>query len=535
MAKAISYKVIERFSKDKLNGLKITPQIQKCLTTFAVGDVINVPEYAKAHHDHFTKNPAKNRTNYLIVMRSFDVARKLGLLKEVSDKPISFENFCRLESVAYFKEQLRASKRKNTTQKFRGDLSSGQRLYVYNVWNFSNWLSGKEFSFKRLVQTGIDTFKQEQQQIRIKHIEHFLHLYQEQNSTASDFIRIIKMYLLSDTHQDKRASTVNGIYFAIKSYFEKNDSMISFRFDASVKYQTKNDDDQSILTLDDFHKILTVGQPTITQKAMLLCKFHRGLDTSTLVDRFNFEAWQQLTKWFGTENFAQWDLSMCPVPIKLTRIKVSYTHTGFLDRDAVQSIVDYLNFRESMTGKKMQVGQPLFLTKRNQPVTDTWVRRSFQRCAKNAGLQQRLEQYILRVRYNKDSHELRDLLKSILITSGTRYDVADHCIGHKPKDSYEKQAQLFPEDLRMEYSKATEKLNIFSNVSSYLNSSKTVELQQKQIRELKTKIATMQREKNELDDFASKVEAIKMTTESGQENYEFLLQKILELEKKINN
>ncbi len=41
-------------------------------------------------------------------------------------------------------------------------------------------------------------------------------------------------------------------------------------------------------------------------------------------------------------------------------------------------------------------------------------------------------------KYQKESHELRDLLKSTLIDCGTRIDVADHVIGHKPKDSYEK-------------------------------------------------------------------------------------------------
>ena len=47
-----------------------------------------------------------------------------------------------------------------------------------------------------------------------------------------------------------------------------------------------------------------------------------------------------------------------------------------------------------------------------------------------------------------------------------RPDVCEHLIGHKPKDSYEKQAELFPKSLRTEYAKASRRLNIFSNFSS---------------------------------------------------------------------
>jgi len=54
------------------------------------------------------------------------------------------------------------------------------------------------------------------------------------------------------------------------------------------------------------------------------------------------------------------------------------------------------------------------------------------------GIQHRLKREGIMPKYQKESHELRDLLKSTLIDCGTRIDVADHVIGHKPKDSYEK-------------------------------------------------------------------------------------------------
>ncbi len=46
--------------------------------------------------------------------------------------------------------------------------------------------------------------------------------------------------------------------------------------------------------------MLKVGRPTLLDKAVVICKFQRGLDNSTFVDRFNFQAWEQLVDWFGT-------------------------------------------------------------------------------------------------------------------------------------------------------------------------------------------------------------------------------------------
>ena len=84
---------------------------------------------------------------------------------------------------------------------------------------------------------------------------------------------------------------------------------------------------------------------------------------------------------------------------------------------------------------------------------------------KNACLDDKLSGY-RSTRYRINTHEFRDLLKSILMDSEVRPDVCEHLIGHKPKDSYEKQAQLFSKTLRKEYSKASHRINIFSNFSS---------------------------------------------------------------------
>ena len=221
----------------------------------------------------------------------------------------------------------------------------------------------------------------------------------------------------------------------------------------------------------------------------MICKFHRGLDTSTLVDRFNFQAWEQLVKYIGTEIYTKWDLDKCPIPIKLTRIKKDFIHTGFLDRDAIDSIQTYLDYRFKKTGKPMQDNEALFLNVKNEPITPSWVRQSFSKLAQTAGIQRKLKGYNLRVRYEKDSHELRDLLKSTLIDCGTRYDVADHVIGHMPKDTYEKQlTTYYSENMRVEFMKASGKLNIFSNISKYMKGSSELQVLRDQNQKLQVEM-----------------------------------------------
>ena len=82
----------------------------------------------------------------------------------------------------------------------------------------------------------------------------------------------------------------------------------------------------------------------------------------------------------------------------------------------------------------------------------------------DAGIQKRVSHRV----YKIHSHEVRDLLKSTLIVSGCAQYVAEHVLGHAPRDSYEKQASLYPETLRSEYAKASGRLNIFTSIERHL-------------------------------------------------------------------
>lgn len=491
------YEVVEKFDPTRDYGIHIRGAFSKCLASFEKGERLVPKKVIEKNLNRFGRGNATLASNKVLIHMCFSVGRKIGMLRLIEPDKMALEEFYRLETVSYFKDQLRSHRYKNIMPKGgENGISATQKAYLYSLYKFNNWITGKEFEFSRMVQMGPDMYRKEKQSIQIGNVEHFLRLYQESSNSQPEYVRVIKSYLLSPVHQHKKPRSVSLEYYSILSYFEKNDSPIHFKFDPKTKYETRSEEEnQRSLSLEDLMKMLTVGRPSITQKAVILCKFQRGLDTITFCDRFNFQAWEQMVRHFGTDKHTKWDLEKCPVPIRLTRIKTDFTHLGFLDRDAVAAIQDYLEYRYKRTGNAMQEGEPLFLNSKREAIREPWIRQSFFRIANTAGIQRRLDNYTV-ARYEKESHELRDLLKSTLLACGTRYDVADHVIGHKPKDSYEKQAVLYPENMRAEYAKASRKINIFSNISQFLRGDSVNEALQRQIEDLRL---TVDIQKNELE------------------------------------
>ncbi|WP_428324348.1 tyrosine-type recombinase/integrase [Nitrosopumilus sp.] len=487
------YKVLKKFKKENDYGIKIRPQYASCLSMLKVGQRINQKDFATEFGHKFTKkNTQKAREE--AVYHAFAVGKKIGVLRVMSVTELGYsmpyDEFVKLETVAYFMKQHRGSRLKNIDSKSH----QGTRgTYAYRLWKFNNWIDGREAEFTKIFPSGKDTFKQKIQKVKLKGVEDLLHHYTQPLSQEREFVKIIKEYLLDSENADQSDKSMKVIANAIKSYFEKNDMSINFKYNAKAGHTTPEDrEDSASLNLDELMQLFTVGNPTLVQKTALLCKFHRGLDTSTLIDRFNFEAWSQLAECFGTENYKKWDTKLCPVPVKLTRIKTTYPHTGFLDKDAIDSLVKYLDYRKKQTGKEMSEDQALFLTEKKKPITKEWVITTLKKLRKNAGLDEKLSGY-MSTRYRINSHEFRDLLKSILMDSEVRPDVCEHLIGHKPRDSYEKQAELFSRTLRKEYSKASRRINIFSNFSSMAKGESNADVMNEKVRKLEENMAKMQK------------------------------------------
>ncbi len=496
-------RVIKEF--DSFLGSEIPENVRRCLSVLRKDEEFTINDFVNKHLNEFTQKDASRGTNQSLIYKAFKTGEKLGLIKQAEQKGLTLDEFVKLESVEYFLEHYSKSRFKNITPEKHG-FGGTQRAYSYALKNFNNWLIGKSFEYQKMISTGGDNYKKVTESVILNGLEDLLRLFRNSSGNESQFIKIIKKYLLDSCHLGKSSVTMNSIYHAINGYFEKNEAPIHFRFNSKIKYDNQTElESEQTLSLEDFMKILTVGRPSLLQKAVFLCKFHRGLDSSTLADRFNFEAWPQLVQYFGTEKYLNWDLQKCPVPIKLVRIKTSFQHVGFLDRDAIAAIQDYLEYRKRKTGKDMQEGEAIFLNTFCQPITEKWVRSSFFSLTKRSGVQKKIE-LDHGVKYEKDSHELRDLLKSTLLACGARYDVSDHVIGHKPKDSYEKQASLYSENLRSEFSKASRKINIFSNMSSYLKGDDNTQLFREEIRNLKealiqTRKSAATQIQNEVEDF----------------------------------
>ena len=94
--------------------------------------------------------------------------------------------------------------------------------------------------------------------------------------------------------------------------------------------------------------------------------------------------------------------------------------------------------------------KPLFITKQNTPIRPIWLSASFSEIAVRAGVQKKVSHKLYKIR----AHKVRHLLKSTLIASGCKQYAADHVLRHAPRDSYEKQDTLYPEEMRAEYAKA---------------------------------------------------------------------------------
>lgn len=387
-----TYQVIDEFNPDKEYSVKIRKGIAQCLSLMKKGELIRPSEFAQKHHKKITRKD-NVLASIQAVSLSIKTGKQIGVIKEVNTEPISFEEFRELETVKHFVSQLRKSRFKHSEATYVRKMSGTASSYLYQLRQFHNWLIGREFSCQLTVQTGEFSFEVRPQTVILEGIEHLLSLYEKRQQNDPDFVRLIKKFLLSDIHKDKKWTSINNAHSAIIGYFKKNEHPVDFDWDPKGMFADGNDDESSepLMSLEDILEMLTTGRPSVTEKAIILCKFHRGLDNSTFSDRFNYEAWGQLIDYFGTTDYGTWDTKKCPVPITLTRIKTSYRHRGYLDVDAIKALQKYLDYRQKKTGKPIKDGEPIFITTKGSSITDVWVRRIIPKLAERCQIQKVME------------------------------------------------------------------------------------------------------------------------------------------------
>ena len=204
-------------------------------------------------------------------------------------------------------------------------------------------------------------------------------------------------------------------------------------------------------------------------RAVVLSVVQAGLDDSTLANVFNFFAYPQLVKHFGTDEWQKWALDTCPVKIDIMRPKEDVRYFTFLDVDAISSLKDWLNLRYTLTGKRiaeydrrkqncLPSSDPIFTVGGERPLQAYYVSNIFRElgfAGINVRPAEKLERYReLFRRYRFHSHECRDLMKSLARPCGVDEPVTECFLGYSiDRYGYDKSPWSNPEFYREEYQK----------------------------------------------------------------------------------
>ena len=482
--------ILENFDPKKDYHIPIRKQVATILSELEKGKQYRLVELVEKYDGVITKkkNLVSTRQVFKHMMK---IGKEIGVIEEIVDYAISFENFCELDTVSYMRRQLKQTKFKNPEAKTKHSGGGTRRSYSLTLWHFNNWLHGKTITISKVIPVGENLQKIETVKITLDTIEDLLKAYQESSNKGVETIRTVKEYLMdSHQHSHKSKGYMENIIASIRAYFDRNESPIYISFNTSIDHDDISEmisDNVSTLSLQDLMELLTTGKPSIVEKGVLICKFQSGMDNSTFADRFNFEAFPQLIKWFGSDQHDSWDLEKCPVPINVTRIKVGFPHICCLDRDSIIALQKALDWRIKKTGSLMKIGQAMFLNSNLNPVTNRWVSELVTKLAERSGIQKR---FAIKSGHKNEkvSHELRDLLKSTLNSCGVSAYASNHLIGHMPRDSYEKEAILYPDKIRAEYMKASSTLNIFTGFTKYISGDTERDVLTHEVEELKNEL-----------------------------------------------
>ena len=412
----------------------------------------------------------KKRMRY--ILDAFRIAKKHGIIEHVHKEPISFADFVKIPIIADWIGDLTGCRYKHKEARVdsKSDVYSTQSVYSYKLWNFNNWLYGRDFETTLKITNADGWHKFEPKTVTLQGLTHFFQLYKDSDK-GTEFAMMLKSYLKDPIHKTDTKQYLNSKLYSIQSFFKSQQHPIKLIFNS------KNHKDtpasvlaDKIMTLSDLTLCLTNGRPTKTEIAVIMCMFQAGLDSSTFADRFNFEAWDQLVKYFGTDDFESWDIKNCPTHVLVERMKTSFEYWGKLDVDAINSLKNYLrDVRIPKHGSpNNRDGKGLFLNNNGNSVTSSWCGHIIPKLAKTAGILQKVDGYSNKTVFKQTTHELRDLLDSILSEYNVSYSVKEHAIGHKPQSSYTKDHRLNPEKHRLEYGKISNKINIFSKMTSFV-------------------------------------------------------------------
>jgi len=370
------------------------------------------------------------------------------------------------------------SLRDSNLENIKDKLGSTRQLYVRKLIEFDFWIRGKSIVY-------LDPYIAREKDGSVKKItatfecaEDMLNLLREKRYIDKlDFILLIERYLDDSKHYGLGKSVMDSKKNAINSYFRKfrtgciTDWMYKKNGSQKKERNSRSSKNKQYVTLEDMSNMIQRGKANSRDIAILMCMFQRGLDGSTMADRFNFQAWEQLVDYFGTENWNDWDLEKCPIPIGLERVKTDVDHEGYLEKDAIVCLQLYLDSRHRTTGTMPEINQPMILNTYEKPISIDFCRDLTPRLARNAEVQEKL---VGKKTANGDipnrivTHKLRTLLETIIDNNVNGTSLANEAIGHK-QGTYQNPSDITPETLRGQYSSIAPLINIISRMNHNMN------------------------------------------------------------------
>jgi len=145
--------ITSNYDPEKDYQIHIRSQIIKVLKKLEKGREYKLADLIQRYDGVVTRKKNLSTTRD-VFKQAMNIGKQIGMIKEIIKEPISFQNFCQLDSVSYMRKQLSQTKFKNPEAKTKHTGGGTRRSYSANLWQFNNWLHGKSIIVQKVTSVG---------------------------------------------------------------------------------------------------------------------------------------------------------------------------------------------------------------------------------------------------------------------------------------------------------------------------------------------------------------------------------------------
>ena len=220
-----------------------------------------------------------------------------------------------------------------------------KQSYLGAISRFDEWPAGRSFPPRGKAKSGGQTAQEP-----FKNVEEFMEYSDSPDYVPKTAQRVLREYAAALQSGGAAAGVQAIARSATMSCLAAHDIVPALPGSRKKRAESTHDGD-SVMTIEDFCKMLQNGRPGLALRTAMPMTFQPGIGAATLADRFNYEGYSQIVKYFKTDEHSMWNLAMCPVPIKLVRVKTVVPCMTFLDHDAIVQLQEYLTWKEAKHGR----------------------------------------------------------------------------------------------------------------------------------------------------------------------------------------